>query len=192
MKLKIFILMGMIAVMGLGQFAIANQDGSSQGATIEMQDWRSLDQGSTINRQTWIRNSRTGTATWIELDQARLLSGSLELSGMDSSVYSEEGERSETSLIEMRVDQQVEQGRISMGILHGGSDPWKDPQLEMEEDYWGSFNISRKMTITTTDEHKEQWPDWLDCCNYLGGWGTNSSTWPMEIFDCTVPDEVAA
>ncbi|MBN1324563.1 MAG: hypothetical protein JW986_11290 [Methanotrichaceae archaeon] len=192
MKLKLFILVGMVAIVGLGEFAVANQDGSSQGATIEMKDWKSPDQGATINRQTWIKNTRTGTATWFELDQARLLSGGLELFGMESSIFSEEGERSETSVIEMKVDQQVEQGRITMGILQGGSDPWKDPQMEMEEDYWGSFNISRKMTITTTDGHKEQWPDWLDCCNYSGGWGKNSSTRTMEIFDCTVPAKVAA
>lgn len=74
---------------------------------------------------------------------------------------------------------------------------WKKPLTEIDEDYVGTFNISKKMTIRVKlPLEKEKEEEWLPCCSSYGGrgggWygmypgdrkGFGAST--NGIFDCT-------
>jgi hypothetical protein len=65
---------------------------------------------------------------------------------------------------------------------------WKKPLIEVDEDYLGSFHITKKMEITTSSEEEEEEESWLPCCS--GGYMDMN---PLDrrsknvqgVFDCT-------
>jgi hypothetical protein len=79
----------------------------------------------------------------------------------------------------MKIDETVTEGKIHIGALqgksgsffgqgNGGTDPmmnaWKDPDLEIDEDYVGNYHISKNMTINSSYDWKASPDSWLSCC----------------------------
>ncbi len=60
---------------------------------------------------------------------------------------------------------------------------WKNPSLEMEEDYVGTYHIAKNMTITTSRNDAWKAYYWLDCC---GGY-FNNEYYPLRLISA---DEV--
>ena len=64
------------------------------------------------------------------------------------------------------------------------------PDIEIDEDYIGTFSLSKKMSQDFTYNWKRQTDDWLPCCS--GGWNDMSYTTRKDfglnangVFDCT-------
>ncbi len=98
-----------------------------------------------------------------------------------------------TPVDEMPEEETSEEEVIPLGVAMKA---WKRPLTEVDEDYVGDFDISKKMTLTAyfEDDVEDEEDEWLPCCSYSGGnngWddmtitdrkGFGSST--RGIFDC--------
>ncbi|MDD1740215.1 MAG: hypothetical protein LUQ30_05235, partial [Methanothrix sp.] len=66
---------------------------------------------------------------------------------------------------------------------------WKDPAIEIDEDYWGTYHIEKNMTLEVPYHIVCKKDDWLPCCfsgfddmNPLDKKVFKSAT---GVFDCT-------
>lgn len=100
----------------------------------------------------------------------------------------------------MNLDGGVNNGTAHIEMLQGdtsdlgktGKVAWRNPNIDIEEDYIGTFDIATKMNLTLPVTKISSEDSWLPCCS--GGWvdlmdsekkayGTDAK----EIFDCTCP-----
>ena len=79
---------------------------------------------------------------------------------------------------QMKIDESVTDGRVNLGVLVGESgkagagsrslDPrhstWRDPAIEIDEDYIGTFNISKNLTYNSSYSFTRNRDGWLNCC----------------------------
>jgi len=68
-----------------------------------------------------------------------------------------------------------------------GAYGWKKPLIEIDENYAGTFKITKNMEICASCSGSTPRKDWLSCC--IGGYGEMDDMDKMwgeeEIFDCT-------
>jgi hypothetical protein len=99
-----------------------------------------------------------------------------------------------SSLTKMKIEEEVTEGTVHIGQLMAkldqdckSGDAWKNPLVEIDENYIGSFKITKNMEICTSCEGDKPRKDWLSCC--IGGYGNMEDydkRWgEEEIFDCT-------
>jgi hypothetical protein len=108
-------------------------------------------------------------------------------------------------ILSMRIDDDVTQGTLHIGELlaqpmkKGGYivEPktknqlgWKDPIIEVDNDYIGNFQVQKTMKLEVT-KYKQSWgEDWLPCC---GGGFFDLPSWNFDkqyagqkgVFDCS-------
>lgn len=162
---------------------------------------------SLLKEKTWLKNRGSATSMHHEVEYAHGLDKELEILVKD--FISEE----DPSVSMMNITEDVSDGRAHIGMLQG--DPslvtaededenklvvrsaWRNPLVEVDEDYVGTFHIEKMMNLTASTDEVEEDDDWLPCC--AGGWdsmstkdqkGFGAST--KGIFDCTcykVPKE---
>jgi len=91
-------------------------------------------------------------------------------------------------LAEMNIEETVTEGTVHIGELM--TDPergWKDPLIEIDENYVGTFAIQKNMKVCAEKSKPYGVTDWLSCC--IGGYGEMDETDKLvvdeEIFDCT-------
>lgn len=142
---------------------------------------RPISYNSVAGSETWIKDTNAAASMHHEVNYAHGIDGEIELSGQGSSYYQDDYYSQKTGAIQMKVNEDVTEGMVHIGVLQGdsasvkgtgagdGTDPlinaWKNPSLEMEEDYIGTYHIEKKMSITTS--HNDAWKGdyWLDCCS---------------------------
>jgi hypothetical protein len=97
-------------------------------------------------------------------------------------------------LARMKIEEDVTEGSIHVGQLLTDPDSeehgWKNPLIEIDENYVGTFSLTKNMEICVTKAAKSTRKDWLSCC--IGGYGEMDDydkLWgEKEIFDCTCRD----
>ena len=103
-------------------------------------------------------------------------------------------------LARMKIEEQVTEGTVHIGQLlanpdpakgqRGGASGWKNPLIEIDENYVGTFRITKNMEVMVSKSADKTRGDWLSCC--IGGYGTmedDDKMWgEKEIFDCTCRD----
>jgi len=96
-------------------------------------------------------------------------------------------------LARMRIEEDVTEGTIHVGQLLTDPDSdhgWKSPLIEIDENYAGSFTLTKNMEVCVKKSASKVRPDWLSCC--IGGYGSMEDydrLWgEEEIFDCTCRD----
>jgi hypothetical protein len=104
----------------------------------------------------------------------------------------------------MRFDETVTDGRVRIGVLQGDGGPggvagrdglgpmtsaWKNPAIEIDEEYIGTFHISKNITITKSDRRLMSTDSWLSCCgNYLDFYLPKPvSISADDVFNCKAP-----
>jgi hypothetical protein len=78
---------------------------------------------------------------------------------------------------QMRVDETVADGKVNLGVLVGESgkagagsslDPrhsaWRDPAIEIDEVYIGTFNISKNLAFNSSYSIRLNRDGWNSCC----------------------------
>jgi hypothetical protein len=95
-----------------------------------------------------------------------------------------DSEYSSTTSTQMRIDENVIEGTVHIGALQGSdgsgwetgrggwgptTSAWKNPAIEIDEDYIGTYHISKNMTFSKSDRKLVSTDSWLDCCygNYF-------------------------
>ena len=90
----------------------------------------------------------------------------------------------------MEIEETVTEGKVHIGELltdPDGSRGWKDPLIEIDENYVGTFATKKNMRLSAEKSKPKAPKDWLSCC--VGGYGEmedDDKIWgEKEIFDCT-------
>jgi hypothetical protein len=100
-----------------------------------------------------------------------------------------------SSKTSMRIEEEVIEGAVHIGQLltkldsakqHG----WKNPLVEIDENYHGTFRIKKEMEIGTTCTGSKPRADWLSCCfGGYDGMDEDDRMWgEKEVFDSTCRD----
>ena len=116
-----------------------------------------------IGSNTQVADSHSSTSMRHDIDFARKVDGQTEFSASESSVslngpgYSTV---SGTAKVHMRINETVTDGRVQIG-MHA----WKNPSLEIDEEYVGTYHIYKNMTLSSpyTLDAKI-----FDCCTFFG------------------------
>ena len=128
---------------------------------------------SQTGQQTWIKSKAGGVSMNHEVSSARNLSQALEMSVQDSSYQGEYGMTSNGG-VRMNVAEDVQEGKVSIGALQGdvarnGQSPsataLRNPSLDIEEDYIGTFHIEKNMTLQVPIRLLKLNYSWLPCCS---------------------------
>ncbi len=172
-----------------------------------------LDYSSLLKEKTWVKNYLAGTSMHHEIEYAHAIDKDLDVTVKDKINWTYDPELEVVGYTQMRVNEDVTDGKIHIGVLQANDDntynnaarygpefvsgleakktAWKDPAIEIDEDYWGTYHIEKNMTLEVPYHWKATKLDWLPCC--FGGYdslgtfekkdyGLKSSA---GIFDCT-------
>jgi hypothetical protein len=129
---------------------------------------------SQTGQQTWVKNTAAGISMNHEVSDAHNLNQTLEMTSHDGSFRSEFGTVSNSG-VQMKVTEDVQEGKVSIGVLKGGTSEngqppsataLRNPSLDIEEDYIGDFHIEKNMTIQVPIRHLWLNYSWLPCCSW--------------------------
>ena len=134
--------------------------------------------GTGIGSRTELANANSATSMSHEVGFAREVSGKTEYA-VSSSSSQGEYEIINSATTHMQIDETVTSGRVHIGVLSGsdssagksdniGTDAmigaWKNPAIEIEEEYVGTYHISKNFTISNSNFRKRASDGWLSCC----------------------------
>jgi len=91
----------------------------------------------------------------------------------------------------MKIEEEITEGTVHVGQLMTDDDHgWKNPLIEIDENYAGTFKIAKNMEISTCCSGMKPKKDWLSCCfGGYDGMDDEDKLWgEEEIFDCTCRD----
>jgi len=132
-----------------------------------------IDYGSGMGSRTQMVNKDSATSLSHDVDYAHRIDGETEFAASSSSnsrYGPEYAEYDSTAATHMMINENVSDGKISIGVLQGngrkgtGTSAWKDPDLEIEEEYVGTYHIYKNMTLTSPDSLVQRRDGWLNCC----------------------------
>ncbi|MDD4652873.1 MAG: hypothetical protein PHQ34_11650 [Methanothrix sp.] len=130
--------------------------------------------GGAIGSRTVLSNGdfAAGTSMSHEVGFASNLSGRREYSASSRSTHSEYEDSSYTTTA-MKIDESVASGKVEIGVLSGGEgNAWKNPAIEIEEEYVGTYHITKNYTINNSFSNARAFDGWLYCCGAIGaGYG---------------------
>lgn len=132
---------------------------------------------SLLKEEEWIKNRDGLSSLYHRADNAHGITLAVDV-------------QSDAANTTMNVDEDLIDGRVHFGALQLQGIPvdeapeeddseesqvlglaikaWKNPSIELDEDYSGTFHVRKNMTLYTNLEEKEKEEDWLTCCS--GGW----------------------
>jgi len=127
--------------------------------------------------RTEISNADSATSMSHEIAAAREVSREAEYLVQSSGIKGSAGKSGFTTT-QMRIDETVTDGRVNLGVLVGESgkagagrrslDPWhsawRDPAIEIDEEYIGTFNISKDLAYNSSYSVTRNRDVWLNCC----------------------------
>lgn len=171
-----------------------------------------LDYSSLLKEKTWVKNYLAGTSMHHEVEYAHALDKELELVGKDKINMTWDPELHSVGYTQMRIVEDVTDGKAHIGVLQANENflggwaetnpdgyidlvakksAWKNPSIEIDEDYWGTYHIEKNMTLEVPYRLSMKGEDWLPCC--FGGYLTIPATYMGDsklkgakgVFDCT-------
>ena len=170
---------GLIADAGASQENLPERvaDQSGHSSSIGFYSSNAITSSSSLSSRTQVLSKGSQAASLHHsIQSAKEISGSSEYIVSERSFQDGDSKWISSSSMGMRIDETVTEGKVSvgafqadlssqdeMGQIAGGkaSKPWKDPALEMEEEYIGSFHISRNITINSSYIIKRGAYSWL-------------------------------
>ena len=120
--------------------------------------------GSEIGSRTELSNANSATSMSHEVASAREVSGRTEYTAISSSSQGEY-ESLNSATTKMQIDETVTSGKVHIGVLSGkDGHAWKNPAIEIEEEYIGTYHISKKFAINNSYSRNSFKDGWLNCC----------------------------
>jgi len=174
-----------------------------------------LDYSSLLKEKTWVKNYLAGTSMHHEVEYAHALDKELEIVAKDKINMTWDPELESVGYTQMKLVEDVTDGKAHIGVLQANENflagwaennpgassgsidlvakksAWKNPSIEIDEDYWGTYHIEKNMTLEVPYHLKMAGEDWLPCC--FGGYLTIPATYMGDsklkgakgVFDCT-------
>ncbi len=168
-----------------------------------------LDYSSLLKEKTWVKNRLAGTSMHHEVEYAHALDKELEIIAKDKTNWTWDPELETVGYTQMKLVEDVTDGKAHIGVLQGDQNyanmmigdaengflsrksAWKNPSIEIDEDYWGTYHIEKNMTLEVPYHLIQKSEDWLPCCfggyltmptNVVGKMGLKGA---KGVFDCT-------
>ncbi|MDD4162820.1 MAG: hypothetical protein PHW87_10130 [Methanothrix sp.] len=179
-----------------------------------------LDYSSLLKEKTWVKNYRAGTSMHHEVEYAHALDKVLEINAKEKFNYTYDPVWEGDGYTQMKINEDVTDGKAHIGVLQSNIDyagklasdgktplsdftslkglgsgilssAWKNPAIEIDEDYWGTSHIDKNMTLEVPYYKKTSSDDWLPCC--FGGYLTMPTSYLGDaklksakgVFDCS-------
>jgi hypothetical protein len=171
-----------------------------------------LDYSSLLKERTEAKNYRGGTSMLHEVEYAHALDKELDVTLKEKVNYTWDPVFEGVGYTQMKVVEDVTDGKAHFGVLQANTNAasmigstlsdvsdsqfanmknsaWRKPDIEIDEDYWGTYHIEKNMTLEVPYYKKTVYDDWLPCC--FGGFDSmayvdkkifKSAT---GVFDCT-------
>ena len=130
--------------------------------------------GLGIGSRTQLANANSATSMNHEIGFAQEVSGKTEYAVSSTSSRSDY-ENINTATTHMQIDETVTSGKVHIGVLSGSDssasksgnpmiNAWKNPAIEIEEEYIGTYHISKNFTLNNSYSEKRALDGWLSCC----------------------------
>jgi len=120
--------------------------------------------GRGIGSRTELSNANSATSMSHEVGFAQGVSGKEEYSATSRSMQSEY-ENIDYATTQMQIDETVTSGKVQIGVLSGiDGHAWKNPAIEIEEEYIGTYHITKNFAINNSYSIKRDFDGWLNCC----------------------------
>ncbi len=167
--------------------------------------------GSEIGSQTWVKNGRSSISMQQDVNYAHGINGQMNVAAQERSQNIDGIEFSGSTSTQMKVDENVINGQVHIGVLQGSDNSgqgaggptsagaessinaWKNPAMEIDEDYIGTYHIYKNISLTTGYKEYKGNDSWLSCCN--DGYSNMNIYWPDkalisvdDIFNCKAAD----
>lgn len=172
--------------------------------------------GNEIGSETWVKNGGAAASMHHAVRYAHGVDGVTEIEASESSYDLGDFRSSRTSGTHMMVDENVTEGQVHIGVLQGDDQQdkgpsgnrieptataLKNPAVQMEEDYTGTYHIYKNMNIDVPFRRERRADSWLDFCggecfdgDLRGPWSYLSRSsvlgfypWPIsedKVFNC--------
>lgn len=135
---------------------------------------------SLLKEKTVIKNYRPVTSMHHQIEYAKAIDKDLEILVKDKNYSISDPFYEGVGYTSMKITEDVTDGKIHIGVLQGEPDDmattgylipattaWKNPMIEVDEDYIGTYHIEKNMTIVVPYMREVVNEDWLSCC--IGG-----------------------
>lgn len=170
-----------------------------------------LDYSSLLKEKTWVKNYRAGTSMHHEVEYAHALDKELNIDVKEKFNHTYDPEWVGIGYTRMTINEDVTDGKAHIGVLQANENfasnddimdysgaaqsiaakvsAWKNPSIEIDEDYWGTYHIEKNMTLEVPYHLVQKSDDWLPCC--FGGFEdmhTSDAKYLKSaagVFDCT-------
>ena len=167
-----------------------------------------LDYSSLLKEKTWVKNYRAGTSMHHEVEYAHALDKELNIVVKEVFNKTYDPEIFGIGYTQMTINEDMTDGKAHIGVLQAADNyasledgdftaenlairktAWRNPAIEIDEDYWGTYHIEKNMTLETPYRLVQKNEDWLPCC--FGGFDSMTSAEKKYIksatgiFDCT-------
>ena len=120
--------------------------------------------GSKIGSLIELSNANSATSMSHEVGFAEGISGKREYALSSSSIQGDY-ETISSATTKMQIDENVTSGKVHIGVLSGGNGhAWKNPAIEIEEEYIGTYHISKNFAINNSYSRNSFKDGWLNCC----------------------------
>jgi len=120
--------------------------------------------GGGIGSRTELSNANSATSMSHEVSFAQDLSGKREYSATSRSMQSEY-ENIDYATTQMQIDETVTSGKVQIGVLSGiDGHAWKNPAIEIEEEYIGTYHIFKNFAINNSNSEKRAFDGWRNSC----------------------------
>jgi len=167
-----------------------------------------LDYSSLLKEKTWVKNYRAGTSMHHEVEYAHALDKELNIVVKEVFNKTYDPEIFGIGYTQMTINEDMTDGKAHIGVLQAADNyasledgdftaenlairktAWRNPAIEIDEDYWGTYHIEKNMTLETPYRLVQKNEDWLPCC--FSGFDSMTSAEKKYIksatgvFDCT-------
>ncbi|MDQ1261375.1 MAG: hypothetical protein QG575_556 [Euryarchaeota archaeon] len=120
--------------------------------------------GTAIGSRTELSNDNSATSMSHEVGFAQEVSGKREYKATSRSMHSEY-KSIDLSTTQMQIDETVTSGKVQIGVLSGSDgSAWKNPAIEIEEEYVGTYHITKNFAINNSYTKRSFADGWLNCC----------------------------
>lgn len=159
---------------------------------------------SLLKEKTVVKNYRPVTMMHHQVEYAKAVDKEIDVIVKDKYYYYGDPIYQGIGYTAMNITEDVTDGYVHIGVLQGepnqmngtgylipSTTAWRNPMIEIDENYIGTFTINKKMALDVPYKHVVEEKDWLSCC--IGGCDTME---PCGVYNpcapCVVPPYKAA
>lgn len=135
---------------------------------------------SLLKEKTVVKNYRPVTMMHHQVEYAKAVDKEIDVIVKDKQYYYGDPVYQGIGFTSMNITEDVTDGYVHIGVLQGepnsmnntgylipSTTAWKNPMIEIDENYIGTFTINKKMALDVPYKHVIEEKDWLSCC--IGG-----------------------